>query len=805
MKLNTRNWFGATCAALGLSSTLVLSAGALEPETLFNFQTGPGAVFGSLIQGPDGNFYGTTPGGGGGAAGNGTIFRVTPTGVLTIIVSDQVDPAGLMLGNDGLIYGVTTGGGPSGFGTAFRMTTSGALTNFALLDGQNGRSPLGGLTLASDGNFYGTSHGGGAFADGAVFRISPAGVVTLLFSFDASDSLGGFPDTGLTLGPDGNLYGITSFGGAASRGTIFKITTGGAFTTLHSFQAAEGKGGLARLTLGPDRNLYGTAQPAGGNLNFGTIFKITTNGVFTTLVSFNSTNGAVPIAELTPGPDGQLYGTTQSGGSANVGTVFKVTTNGVLTTLVSFTSAANGNPQSGLLLASNGNFYGCSAGTVFKMTPAGALTTVASLYPLSGSHPQGALFLGPDGDFYGTTSQGGTNNAGTIFRLTANGVLTSLFSFNGTNGAAPKAGLALGMDGNFYGTTASGGTNLNAGTVFRFSTNGTLTTLASFGGMNGANPQCQLVMDASGNFYGTAPQLGANFSGTVFRVTTNGVFSTLASFSGTNGASPQCDGLAVGNDGNFYGTTADGGTNGFGTVFRITPGGTLTSLFSFSSTNGARPQGGLVQGQDGNFYGGGSVGGIAPQRGTIFKITTNGVLTELFHFHFTDGEQPVTRLIQSNDGTLYGTTLFGGFTGGDPLSSGLGTAFRITTNGVFTSLVTFQGTNGSNPYASLVIGNDGNLYGTTFQGGPGGGGTIFRIALTPRLSGIARLANGNVSLTGTGPSGSPFRLWASTDAAKPLALWTLLTNSIFAPDGTFSHVDTGATAAPARFYRISTP
>src|SRR5262249_42349682 len=134
-----------------------------------------------------------------------------------------------------------------------------------------------------------------------------------------------------------------------------------------------------------------------------------------------------------------------------------------------------------------------------------------------------------------------------------------------------------------------------------------------------------------------------------------------------------------------------------------------------------------------------------------------------------------------------------------------GHRLRHTTNGVFTSLVTFQGTNGSNPYASLVMGNDGNLYGTTLLGGPGGGGTIFRIVLTPRLSGITRLANGDVSLTGTGPSGSPFRLWTSTDVAKPLAFWTLLTNSTFAADGTFSLADTAAANLTARFYRVSVP
>src|SRR6185369_16849151 len=131
--------------------------------------------------------------------------------------------------------------------------------------------------------------------------------------------------------------------------------------------------------------------------------------------------------------------------------------------------------------------------------------------------------------------------------------------------------------------------------------------------------------------------------------------------------------------------------------------------------------------------------------------------------HLTDGQEPATRLIQANDGALYGTTLFGGPTNGSPASASLGTVFRITTNGAFTSLVRFQDTNGSSPQASLVMGNDGNLYGTTAHGGSGGGGTIFRIVHTPHLSGIQKLANGNIFLTGVGPSASPFRIWAATD------------------------------------------
>jgi uncharacterized repeat protein (TIGR03803 family) len=353
------------------------------------------------------------------------------------------------------------------------------------------------------------------------------------------------------------------------------------------------------------------------------------------------------------------------------------------------------------------------------------------------------------------------------------------------------------MDGNFYGTTVSG-------TVFRFSTNGTITSIASLGGTNGAFPQCQLVMDANGNFYGTAPESGPNFDGTIFRVTTNGALTRLVSFNLANGASPQDDGLALGNDGNLYGTTADGGTNGFGTVFRMTPAGDLTSIFSFNSANGSSPQAGLVQRTDGNFYGGTLFGGTANQ-GTIFKITTNGVLTTLFNFHFTDGQGLATKLIQANDGTLYGTTPFGGSTGCISGGPGLGTLFRITTNGVFTSLVTFQGTNGSVPFAPLVIGNDGNLYGTTSHGGVGGGGTIFRIVLTPRLTGIEKLVNGSIFLTASGPPANPFRLWATTDLSTPLTSWTLLTNGTFANDGKISFTDNAPSPLPARFYRVSTP
>jgi uncharacterized repeat protein (TIGR03803 family) len=307
-------------------------------------------------------------------------------------------------------------------------------------------------------------------------------------------------------------------------------------------------------------------------------------------------------------------------------------------------------------------------------------------------------------------------------------------------------------------------------------------------------------MDAAGNFYGTTPAGGSNFAGTIFRITTNGTLTTLITLNEGIGADPE-DGLTAGIDGDFFGTASEGGNFGVGTVFRLTPG---LGLITSSLTTGANPLGGVVQADDGTLYGTTGFGGDSGF-GTIFKAATTGEIIDLFDFHFTDGAQPSSKLIFGADGNLYGTTGVGGSTGGNPQSPGLGTVFRITTNGVFTSLVLFHGTNGSNPSASLVLGPDGNLYGTTADGGVGGGGTIFRIVLAPRFTGIARLPGGSMRITGAGLAGSPFRLLAFTQLSAPRAATTVLTNGVFDPDGNFSFTDTGAATIPARFYRMSMP
>ena len=353
--------------------------------------------------------------------------------------------------------------------------------------------------------------------------------------------------------------------------------------TIYSFNFTNGANPSGSLTLGNDGNFYGTTSQGGiTNSTFptgmGTVFKVTTNGGLTTLVSFANTNGAYPIAGLTLGNDGNFYGTTQLGGITNtiatsgMGTAFKVTTNGVLTRLVSF-NGTNGENPNGLTLGPDGYFYGTTySGTVFKLTGDGGLTTLAQFSNTNGANPEANMTLGNDGNFYGTTISGGDiYNDGTVFCVTTNGVLTSLASFAYyTNGATPIGSLALGNDGNFYGTAASGGGSNDDGTVFRVTTNGVLTSLVSFNGTNGAVPKAGMTLGSDGNFYGTTANGGQN--GTVFCVTPQGVFTTIVSFNFTNGRSPEAA-LTLGNDGVFYGTTFWGGNwgvgNKYGTIYRL--------------------------------------------------------------------------------------------------------------------------------------------------------------------------------------------------------------------------------------------
>ena len=345
------------------------------------------------------------------------------------------------------------------------------------------------------------------------------------------------------------------------------------------------------LALGPDGNFYGTTS-AGGSNDLGTVFRVSPDGTFTSLVSFDGANGADPQAALTPGGDGALYGTTYTGGASNWGTIFLITTNGAFTNLFSF---------------------------------------IGTSHPEQGANPAAALVPDGAGNFYGTADYGGPfTNAieqgygyGTVFKLAGDGAVTVPAVFSNTNGAHPSGGLVPGRDGNFYGTTTWGGRGISGsfpgfGTIFKMSPAGVLTNLYRFTGSDdGGFIYAGLAQGRNGFLYGAAFGGGANGYGTLFKISTNGDFTWLHAFASYESGSPV-GGLMEGSDGNFYGTTY-GAYAGYGTVFRLSPDGAFTNLIFFNSVNGAHPEGVLLQGPDNNFYGTTSLGG-ANGLGTIFRL-----------------------------------------------------------------------------------------------------------------------------------------------------------------------------------------
>ena len=354
-----------------------------------------------------------------------------------------------------------------------------------------------------------------------------------------------------------------------------------------------------------------------------------------------------------------------------------------------------------------------------------------------GADPTTGLTEGQDGNLYGTTSAAGANGSGgTVFKITTAGVLTVLHSFKNdtfTDGSVPS-GVIQGTDGNFYGVTAYGGATGN-GTVFKITPTGTESVLHSFvnGNGDGFNPSGNLIQATDGSLYGTAPSGGANGNGAIFQITLSGQESILYSFnaSANDGFSPG-SGVIQASDGNLYGTTPGNGTNvntSFGAVFKVTLSGQETLVYTFQGqavSDGQLPEAGLIQGVDGDFYGTTSEGGSGIS-GTVFKLTPGGVETVLSNFNAggstsVNGYSPIASLIQASDGNLYGTNNLGG-------AHNDGTVFQVTPQGVTNLVYAFGASSGdgSDSQTNLIQASDGNFYGTTHAGGAYGYGTIFRI------------------------------------------------------------------------------
>lgn len=481
-----------------------------------------------------------------------------------------------------------------------------------------GTLPRGELLVANDGNFYVALSAGGTSSVGAVMRITPAGTAVVMHEFKSDGTEGFTPYAGLIQASDGALYGTTFYGGTKSVGTVYKLALDGTFTNLYSFtNASQGPyNPYAALVQGPDGALYGTTLH-GGTANQGTVFRITTDGTLTVLLSFTGANGGNPEGQLVVGADGALYGTTMTGGDADRGTIYKLTTSGTYTRIYSFsalstvnnkgqsTNAVGANPRAGLTLGSDGNFYGSTyqggpsgLGTVFRATPAGAVTLLHDFTgsPTDGSNPVSAVTRLADGTLYGTTLGGGYAGAGVAWRISSTGSYQLLHSF--ANGAvdtvSPYTGLVP-VGGFLYGLAfgSSGSSVPNYGAFYKIDEGTGGAPPVSFG----VSPE-SVVLGASATLTWSAPSAAT--------CTASGAWTDAISTAGTQVVTPAAAGVY---------TYALACTDGAGVVRNI------NASLVVSSPPAQSVDGGAIAGGGGGALGlwsltllGGAAGAIARRR-----------------------------------------------------------------------------------------------------------------------------------------------------------------------------------------------
>jgi uncharacterized repeat protein (TIGR03803 family) len=955
--------------------------------------------YSALIQATDGNFYGTTIAGGAARAGAGTVFQLVTSGTAPVVntlhsftggLDGGIPRASLIQGTDGNLYGTTQTGGVNGAGTVFQLVIpnpastsdpNGVFSTIhsfsALLNGTNsdGASPVAPLTTSTAGTLFGVAETGGTTGNGTVFEISGTSTVSptsagngtngsqFFVTLAAQRSLDyGYNIFGQLLRGNNALFGIAgtdvqvNAGGEVSSpvnavditsaavthndtdAVLLLSATGvcdapikiiavtgttsvtGTFTAhaiadatddppyLHPVPDITAPNGTVKVPLqGTDLQLdllrYGfqrilpVLDPSStsgtspvisiplvsntDNAEAATVDHwISTSPHGANIRAFHVGAGDKPLrgtlAVIPPGANGGLVisSTTPlvtfiAGNSKDTAASFTASVNwgdGTYvsgTTAIQITKNKKARTVNGFLLTTphtyskSGQFpiivnIADAGGARLALTGTANISgssiaiSGADIYKTGGVLKNQLLATFTDPAFVGDTASidwgDGSNSAATIKKagksyqiLGTHKYLTpAAFTVSATVSRAgasasewstahiagvsapqvfppfPQAHLAQiwvatsgsdviltpgnafgadsfggvtgGTDGYLYGATTYGGfyndrsANISGfGTIYRMTTSGSLTKLHDFTGADGANPYAAPVFGTDGNLYGTTEDGGpygysSNGFGTVYQITPAGSLTTLHAFTdGTDGAHPY-DALIQGTGGDLYGTTEAGGANGSGSVFQITTTGALTTLYSFTAstsgtnTDGAFPFGSLVTGSDGTLYGTTESSGTG-SAGTVFALATTGSLTTLHYFTGgTDGGNPYAGLVTGTDGNLYGTTEAGG-------SSSAGTVYRITTSGSLTTLHSFTGgTDGGNPYAGLVTGSDGNLYGTTEAGGNNSTGTVYQITTTGSLTTLYSFgAAGSGNTDGANPfigslySGTDGNLYGTTE------------------------------------------
>jgi uncharacterized repeat protein (TIGR03803 family) len=757
-------------------------------QTLHKFQFGPIQHLGGLIQGDDGNFYGTTRLGG--ESGHGTVYRITPDGILTTLVSFADEPPGpLIRGNDGNFYGTT--GWSGGSSSIFRVTPAGTLTKLISFPQQTNPVDHHLFFQGTGGALYGITRSSSTNDLDTVFSLTLTGELATLASFagtEGGDSMGNHLNQ-LIQGNDGNFYGtMTSDYLEGPAGSVFKVSRAGAVTILASFNGANGRI-PSSLIQGTDGNFYGTTLQGGRNDlgplfdDLGTIFRMTPGGDLTTLISFGveGVNGVAPNC-LIQGNDGNFYGLgVRAIDNVSSITFFRLTSGGTFSSTAT-SAIARAPSERTLIQAKDGNFYTISDGdswatthggeNVFKITPDGVLSTLANFKPAEIADPLD-LVKGSDGNFYGVARRGG------LFKITPSGALTRPVV---PDGYAPSS-LFLGRDGNLCGLVDR--------VVVNISTDGTITPAVP--SQQPIDITDHVFQGRDGNFYGVRYYYGQSERGSVIeRLAPDGVQTNMTTFRVSPPFFHSIRGLVQGLDGNLYGVTdvADGIAYS-GSLFRLTPDGETTTLISFTGTNAASPQS-LIAGSDGSLYGTIARFGATDVSGAVFKSTPDGIWTTLASFHGTSGPYPL-ELIEGSDGNLYGTAVNDGTTAA--------TVFKLTPAGGLTILASVPLSNGGTP-GNLIQGTDGRFYGIIpslwGMAGPNTGGAIFRL-VPPPLVHATRLATGSMNLTWNSFPGDEYQV--EFKPALTATNWTILGPKVITATNMTSVTNDPGTDVE-RYYRV---
>jgi uncharacterized repeat protein (TIGR03803 family) len=544
-------------------------------------------------------------------------------------------------------------------GSFLAASTAGATGTFSTLytfnSDSDGDVPYAALLQGVDGNFYGLNTTGGRSDNGTVFRIQPSGSgFTVLNTFTQSNQ-GNTPEGGLVQASDSNFYGVTSEGGANGFGTLYQVIPAtGKLNTLFTFASGDpGSNPVGALVQGIDGYLYGTTE-FGGEFSYGTVFRtdIATSATGTLAEIDGGTAGINPECDLIQAKDGNFYGTTSSGGADNLGTFFRVTPEGVFTTLYTFQGSTDGgNPLRGVIQGADGLFYGIAneggtggAGVIYQMTVSGNTATINPLYafqPLlgDGTDPIGKLIQASDGNFYGTTSTGGANSDGTIFQVNIAGSFTTLYNFaDDGDGGDPISGLTQGNNGKLYGTTA--GETDSSGTIF----------VADLG-LSVPAPQANLFRPASATAGTTIDIQGAHFVGAsaVHFAAANGQTVAAKSFSVASGSFLSAvvpTGAVTGN----ISVTANGLTGTTPTELTITgttppppPPPTETSLTIIA----ADPVAAFKGNNDGRFLITRSGSDISKRLTVLFAVGPNSTAVRGQDFEFSSQGEVLATVTQS--------------------------------------------------------------------------------------------------------------------------------------------------------------